>query len=141
MENEIKHMIREISAKSELKKSPVMARSLAKDYEILSGSEAVAQEGQMGRIGRNGKATPGQFIRAITYKVKWYEFISFEEAMSFQKMLNSSVSKQDHSRKLTEHTRDYGILEMLDLLLEKNSELLHTKEAYRILSLGLRYNV
>jgi hypothetical protein len=138
----MEEMIQHISREPLLKKSIILAKALADDYTSLTGSTSEAIQGGTHRKGRFGPATPGVFVRATTYKVAWYEFITRKEANSFSGLLSSSLNpKSEKLKPVTEHTRDYGILELLTLLKEKGSLLTHTGAVYKTISLGLKFGI
>lgn len=126
----MKEIVEEITKDALFKKSQNMARAIAQDLTDFSGREATAMEGTIGRKSRQGIAIPGYFIRTTIYKVGWEKFLKRTEAVAFRDLMMISIDRSRSENKITEEVKDFGILEALKLVQERNSPLYHTNRVY-----------
>jgi hypothetical protein len=119
-----------------LKKSPIIAAGLARDYADIWGwaqAEVSTSKPKYVRNRAGEVCTPGCFIRTMGYKVSWYKFRTKEDAQAFSLASRTLISGEDRHRlssPITTFTIDIGILEAISLLVKHDSKFTHTKEAF-----------
>jgi len=136
----MKEMVDHISKEAKLKKSPLIAKALAKDFEKFTASHVIALESESKR--KDPSSTPSQFIRATCFKVSWYIFFTRKEAEEFLHLLKSTIDiDPQKNSKVVEIIRDFGVLEILKILLIKGSDFEHTKKVYDVLSKSIKFGL
>ena len=142
-QDKVTEMIAEIKKDPRLKKSPLLAKALADDFFTMTGSVATVHEGKVGRISRfTGKAYPGYFVKANTFKVSWLEFLSLNDAENYVKALNASITEGFGRGDTIKNTqKDYGILQLLALLHKRQSPLSQTIKVYTQISRNIKYGL
>jgi len=132
-------------ATSKLKKSLIIAKALAKDWEQLTLTTAEARQGEVGNFKKRDGSypSPSVFIKTQIYKTWGEEFISLEEAISYSNILGGSLHgiKRGATFSIKTNSREFGILEVIKILNSKKSPFENLKIAYDAEILGSKFGI